>query len=100
MTSSTQIPERVTAHQTEANRAVQATLAFSSSLQQQTLARMVAATICEESDSALERFASTGTLDSQAVLDELERVEVPFEQEAWVDALARFALFDNEAHHG
>lgn len=35
----------------------------------------------------------TGELDAEAILDELDRVEVPFEQEAWVDALARFVLF-------
>ncbi len=29
----------------------------------------------------------------KTILDELDRVEVPFEQEAWVDALARFVLF-------
>jgi hypothetical protein len=43
--------------------------------------------------TALERFAFAGELNAEAILDELDRVEVPFEEEAWVDALARFVLF-------
>lgn len=103
MTSSTsrnRKPDTRRNQQSESTRAVMAMLGFDHATQQSTLARMVAAAICEDSNSALERFASSGVLDSQALLDELDQVEVPFEQEAWVDALARFALFGSEAHHG
>lgn len=60
---------------------------------QVTFARTVAAMLHDGPGTALERFAFTGELDAEALLDELDRVEVPFEEEAWVDALARYVLF-------
>ncbi|MBC9944192.1 hypothetical protein ICL81_06650 [Leucobacter sp. cx-328] len=57
------------------------------------VARIIAATLHDGPGTALERFAATGNLDAESVLDELNDVRVPFEQEAWVDALARHILF-------
>lgn len=60
--------------------------------QPNTLARIIAATIHEGSGSSLERFASTGLLDSELALQELNDVRIPLEQEDWVDALGRYIL--------
>lgn len=68
-------------------------LALDPEVQQATLARVIAATLHDGPGTALEHFAATGELDATALLDELNSVAVPFEQEAWVDALARYVLF-------
>ena len=60
---------------------------------QKALAQVIAGAIADSEHIAMQQFASTGELNAEALLDELDRVEVPFEEEAWVDALARFALF-------
>ena len=57
------------------------------------VARIIAATLHDGAGTALEHFAATGHLDAESVLNELNDVCVPFEQEAWVDALARHILF-------
>ena len=56
------------------------------------LARLIAATLHGGPDSALERFAGTGTLDREDALAELNDVRVPLEREGWVDLLGRFIL--------
>ena len=61
--------------------------------QQKALARIIAGAIANTEHTAMQRFATTGAFDTEALLHELEQIEVPFEQEAWVDALARFVLF-------
>lgn len=61
--------------------------------QQKALAQVIAGAIADTEHVAMQQFAATGGLDPEALLDELDRVEVPFEQEAWLDALARFVLF-------
>jgi hypothetical protein len=68
-------------------------LALDRDLLQIAFARSVAAMLHDGPGTALERFAFAGELNAEAILDELDRVEVPFEEEAWVDALARFVLF-------
>lgn len=62
-------------------------------MQNESLARLIAATLHDGPGTALEQFAATGTLDAQGSLEELNRVRVPLEREAWVDALGRFILF-------
>ncbi|MDQ1138465.1 hypothetical protein QE410_003264 [Microbacterium sp. SORGH_AS 1204] len=57
------------------------------------VARLIAATIHDGSDTALHRFAGTGELQHQKALEELTDVIVPFEQEGWVDALGRHILY-------
>lgn len=61
--------------------------------QSQTLARIIAATIHDGPGTALERFAATGHLDPETMLQELNDVRVPLEREDWVDALGRYVLF-------
>lgn len=56
------------------------------------LARLIAATLHAGPGSALERFASTGKLDPEAALAELNDVYVPLEREGWVELLGRFIL--------
>lgn len=73
--------------------AVTAMLALDRDQLQIAFARSVAAMLHDVPGTALERFAFAGELNAEAILDELDRVEVPFEEEAWVDALARFVLF-------
>lgn len=77
----------------KARRAVQTLLELDRETLQIAFARMFAGLLHDGPGSALERFAFAGELNAEAILDELDRVEVPFEEEAWVDALARFVLF-------
>lgn len=56
------------------------------------IARLLAATMHDGAGTALETFASTGTLDAEAALAELNDVTVPLEREAWVDALGHYIL--------
>lgn len=56
------------------------------------IARMLAATMHDGPGSALETFAATGQLDAERALNELNEVTVPLEREAWVDALGRYIL--------
>lgn len=95
MTSSTATRPAITApDQTATARdIIQLMLVLDPEAQQATLARVIAATLHDGPGTALEQFAATGNLDATALLDELNSVAVPFEQEAWVDALARYALF-------
>lgn len=60
--------------------------------QSKTLSRIIAATIHDGPGSALERFASTGHLDPEAALQELNDVRVPLEREDWIDALGRYII--------
>lgn len=57
-----------------------------------TVARLIAATLCDQPTGALERFASTGRLDAQAALAELNQLKVPLQQEPWVQALGHHIL--------
>jgi hypothetical protein len=56
------------------------------------LAQLIAASIHGGSGTALERFASTGILEGEAALAELNDVEVPIEREPWLDALGRYII--------
>lgn len=91
--STTSTAHGAAASPAKAHRAVQTMLALDRDVLQVAFARTVAAMLHDGTGTALERFAVTGDLDAEAILDELDRVEVPFEEEAWVDALARFVLF-------
>lgn len=93
--STTSTTHGATASPAKAHRAVQTMLALDRDVLQVAFARTVAAMLHDGPGTALERFAATGDLDAEAILDELDRVEVPFEEEAWVDALARFVLFNS-----
>ncbi len=61
-------------------------------VQDEALARLVAATLHAGRGSALERFAGTGSLDAETALAELNDVRVPLEREGWVDLVARFII--------
>ncbi|WP_405217753.1 hypothetical protein [Agrococcus sp. Ld7] len=76
-----------------ASQIIELLLALDPEAQQTTMARLIAATVHGGSGTALERFASTGRLDQSAALDEIDDLRVPFEQEAWVDALSRYIIF-------
>ena len=56
------------------------------------LARLIAATVHGGPGSALEHFASTGHIDPQQALEELNDVRVPIERESSVDVLGRYIL--------
>lgn len=56
------------------------------------IARMLAATMHDGPGSALQAFAATGQLDAERALNELNEVTVPLEREAWVDALGHYIL--------
>lgn len=60
---------------------------------QKAMAQVIAGAIADTDHAAMQQFAATGEIDTEALLDELDHIEVPFEQEAWVDALARYVLF-------
>jgi hypothetical protein len=56
------------------------------------VARLLAATMHDGPGTALEQFASAGELDPERALAELNSVQVPLEREAWVDALGQYIL--------
>lgn len=56
------------------------------------VARLLAATMHDGPGTALETFASSGALDAQRALEELNTVRVPLEREAWVDALGHYIV--------
>lgn len=56
------------------------------------VARLLAATMHDGPGTALEQFASTGDLDAEKALAELNEVKVPLEREAWVDALGHYIV--------
>ena len=64
------------------------------------LARLSAAAIHPGIGSALQIFASSGVLEQNDALEELNHVQVPLEQEAWVDALGRFILLHRPTRGG
>ncbi|TAM66490.1 MAG: hypothetical protein EPN48_15575 [Microbacteriaceae bacterium] len=67
-------------------------LAMDPEARSQTLARLIAASLHDGPGTALERFASTGQLNAQAALEELNDLRVPVQQEGWIDALGRYIL--------
>lgn len=56
------------------------------------IARLIAATMHDGPGTALEHFASTGELDAENVLTELNSVRVPIEREGWIDALGHYVI--------
>ncbi len=56
------------------------------------VARLLAATMHDGPGSALHTFATTGRLDAEEALTEVNDVRVPLEREAWVDALGTYIL--------
>lgn len=67
-------------------------LAMDPEARSETLARLIAASLHNGPGSAVEAFASTGYLNQQQMLQELNDLRVPLDQEGWVDALGRFIL--------
>lgn len=75
-----------------ARQLIELGLAMDAEARSETLARLIAATLHNGPGSALEAFASTGALDRQRMLQELNDLRIPLDQEGWVDALGRFIL--------
>ncbi|MGF2948231.1 hypothetical protein [Microbacterium alcoholitolerans] len=75
-----------------ARQLVEIGLAMDREARSETLARLIAASLHGGPGSTLEHFAATGELSPQAALVELNELQVPLEQEGWVDALGRFIL--------
>lgn len=76
----------------KARQLIELGLAMDAEARSETLARLIAASLHEGPGSALGEFASTGVLDRQRMLQELNGLRIPLDQEAWVDALGRFVL--------
>lgn len=92
MNSSTN-PASTAPDQTDrARELIELGLAIDPEARSATLARLIAASVHDGTDTALGQFAATGTLAAEAALKELNRLRVPFEQEVWVDALGRYVL--------
>lgn len=77
----------------KARQLIEMGLALDPEARSETLARLIAASLHDGLGSALETFAATGALHGQRMLQELNDLRVPLEQEGWVDALGRFILF-------
>lgn len=75
------------------NQLIEPWLTLDVEAQYESLARIIAAAVHPGPGSALERFAGIGLLDPQAALEELNHAQVPFTQEAWLDNLGRFILY-------
>ncbi|QOD94066.1 hypothetical protein [Chryseoglobus sp. 28M-23] len=88
-------PTIITPDQTDkARQIITLMIALDPEAQGHTLARLVAATLHGGPGTALERFASSGTLESEAALAELNELRVPLEQEDWIDTLGRYILLN------
>lgn len=77
---------------TKARELIEIWLTLDIEAQDSALARLIAAAIHPGQGSALERFAGTGSLDGQAMLHELNQLQVPLEREHWLDTLGRHVL--------
>lgn len=73
----------------KARQLIELGLALDPAARSVTVARLIAASLHTGADTALERFAATGTLDAQAALTELNQLVVPFHQEGWVETLGQ-----------
>lgn len=76
----------------QAEEFIELGLAMDPDARSTTVARLIAATLCDTPTGALERFASTGCLDAQAALQELNELKVPLQHEPWVQALGHHIL--------
>ncbi len=76
----------------KAQQLIELGLAMDPDARSETLAPLIAASHHHGVGTALERFASTGVLDRQDALNELNQLRVPLEQEGWIDALGRHIL--------
>ncbi len=76
----------------KARQLIELGLALDPEARSETLARLIAASLHDGLGTTLERFAATGTLQRQHMLQELNDLRVPIEQEGWVDALGRFVI--------
>lgn len=85
----------ITTRPDETNKAqqlIELGLALDPEARSESLARLIAASLHDGPGTALERFAATGTLHGQRMLQEVNDLRVPIEQEGWVDALGRFII--------
>lgn len=76
----------------QARDVIELGLAMDPEARSETLARLIAATVHGGFGSTLERFAATGDLDAESALHELNELQVPLDQEGWIDALGRYIL--------
>lgn len=76
----------------KARQLIELGLAMDPEARSETLARLIAGSVHGGTDTALCRFAGTGEIRPEAALTELNSLRVPFDQEAWVDALGRYIL--------
>ncbi|MBT9605764.1 hypothetical protein [Microbacterium sp.] len=76
----------------KARQLIELGLALDPAARSVTVARLIAASLHAGPDTALKRFAATGTLDAQAALDELNNLHVPFSQEGWVETLGQYIV--------
>ena len=76
----------------KARQLIELGLAMDPEARSETLARLIAGSVHSGTDTALHRFAGVGELCHEAALAELNSFRVPFEKEAWVDALGRYIL--------
>lgn len=95
MNSSTTIRTTAPDETDRARELIEIGLTLDPEARSETLARLIAASLHHGPGSALEIFASTGHLDQQGGLAELNNVRVPFELEGWVDALGRYILLNS-----
>lgn len=75
-----------------AREVIELGLALDPEARSETLARLIAASLHDGPDTALAHFATTGELNPEPALRELNDLRVPIEQEGWVDALGRYIL--------
>ncbi len=92
MNSSTTTASAAPDQTDRARELIELGLAIDPEARSETLARRIAASVHDGVDTALGRFAATGTLAAEVALKELNGLRVPFEQEVWVDALGRYIL--------
>lgn len=77
---------------TKARQLIEMGLALDPEARSETLARLIAGSVHGGLDTALCWFAATGELRPEIALAELNDLQVPFEQECWVDALGRYII--------
>lgn len=77
---------------TKARQLIEMGLAMDPEARSETLARLIAGSVHGGFATALCWFAATGELRPETALAELNDLQVPLEQECWVDALGRYIL--------
>ncbi|GGF31436.1 hypothetical protein GCM10010922_03100 [Microbacterium sorbitolivorans] len=94
MTTSTRTRIAAPDESESAAQLIQLGLAMDPEARSETLARLIAASLHDGPGTALYAFANGIGFNAQAMLDELNSLCVPLEQECWVDALGRHIFFN------